>query len=412
MNHRMNGRSALVRGPLVLLALLAFPPAPARSDEGTPPPPIPRTKDFNYYLGLVNTTLPAFSSSMITVPNGPDWMAGKTVHAVAAAMLDSDPGTILTGGQVVLGYDPPDGPRYVKLDFGEGYIRYANQNRAFRASLPCSAVPATSADAAFTATAGALGVPTSEWDTRTVDLVKEREVDSEAQDPTPELSCEVERMVTMMRKAANGYPIFGSRMREAISNASERARLLVDWPRFVMASGLSMRTRTDVVTDLAERIFQAESNGTSLGAEVDLEIRLGYAPTPDGFVPVARAAFLDIYARSAGQVMSVPLAYSPSSDVDVAAPLAGLQLRTRFDPMGGTALAEFFLPRPVGVRLTVVDVTGRLVATVAEGPYPAGWHQAVWNLRDGESRRVPSGVYFARLEAGGEAPTSKLLVIR
>ena len=411
MNIRTDRAAVLTGAATALLALLTILPAPARPEEGTPPPPIPRVKDMSYYLALVITTLPSFSSSMITVPNGPAWMAGKTVAAVAAAMLDSPPGTILTSGQIVMGFDPPDGPRYIKIDFGDAYIRHANQDRSFRAGLPCTAVPATSADAAFTATVGALGLPTSEWDARTVDLVMERGVDGEAQDPTPELICQVERMVTMTRKAANGYPIFGSIAREAISNAGERARLLIEWPRFVMATGLVMRTRTEVVADLAQRILAAESNGTSLGAEVDLEIRLGYAPTPEGYVPVARAAFLDIYARFPGQVVNMPLAYNPSSEVATPGSIAEVQFRTRIDPVGGIAVAEFFLPRPESVRLAIVDVTGREVATVADGAFSAGWHQVSWNLRDRENRRVSSGVYFARLEAGRESPTRKLLVV-
>lgn len=399
------------RGAAALLALLIVLPAPARPDEGPPPPPIPLTKDFGYYLGLVNTMLPSYSSSMITVPNGPDWMAGKTIHQVAAAMLDADPGTIVSSGQVILGYDPPDGPRRIRIDFGEGYIRHSNRNRSFRAGLPCAAVPATSASTAFTATVNALGLPTTEWDARTVDLVMERGVDGEAQDPPTETVCQVERMVTMTRKAANGYPIFGSMAREAISNASERARLLVDWPRFVMATGLIMRTRTDVAADLAQRILAAESNGTSLGAEVDLEIRLGYARTPEGYVPVARAAFLDIYARFPGQVVSVPLAYNPSSEAPPAQSITEVQFRTRLDPVGGIAVAEFFLPRPETIRLTVVDVTGREVATIAEESFPVGWHQRSWNLEDRQGQRVPSGVYFLRMQVGREAPTRRLVIV-
>jgi len=411
MNIRNLRTRALVSGALAVLFALAALPAPARPSEGAPPPPIPRDKDISYYQGLVNTKLPSFSSSMLTVPNGPDWMAGKTVAAVAAAMLDSPPGAILTSGQIVMGYDPPDGPRYIKIDFGEAYIRHANQDRSFRAGLPCTAVPATSADAAFTATVAALGLPSSEWGTRVVDLVMERGVDGEAQDPTPELTCQVERMVTMTRKAANGHPVFGSMAREAISNAGERARLLIDWPRFVMATGLVMRPRTEVVSELAERILAAASNGTSLGAAVELEIRLGYGPTPPGYLPVARAAFLDTYARFGGHVVSVPLAHNPSSGAALPAPLEEVQFRTRFDPAGGSAVAEFYLPRPESVRLTIIDVSGREVATIAEGSRGAGWHQASWNLRDRESRRVPSGVYFARLSAGRESPTRRLLVI-
>jgi len=240
----------------------------------------------------------------------------------------------------------------------------------------------------------------------------ERGVDTEDQDPTPETICEVERMVTMTRKAANGLPIFGSMVREAISNVNERARLLVDWPRFVMQTNVVMRTRTDVVNDLAQKILDAESNGGSLGAEVDLEIRLGYAPTPEGYAPVARAAFLDIYSQFTGHVMNIPLAVNPASDTGDPADLASVQFRARFDPADGKALAEFYLPQPETIRLTAVDVTGREVATIAQGDFSAGWHQASWDLRDRTEQRVASGVYFVKLQAGRETPARKLVVIR
>jgi hypothetical protein len=127
---------------------------------------------------------------------------------------------------------------------------------------------------------------------------------------------------------------------------------------------------------------------------------------------VARAAFLDIYERFAGVVLNVPLAYNPSSEVGPIEALAELQFRARLDPAGGSATVEFFLPRPETVRLTAVDVTGRQVAVLAEGPETAGWHQISWNLRDGEGRPLPSGVYFVKLMAGKEAPARKLVVIR
>ena len=393
-------------------ALLAGVAGPIWATEGPELPPIPRTKSLNYYLGIVDAALPAFTPAMLSAPSGPDWMAGKTVHDVALAMQDSDPGTIVAHGSLIMGYDPPDGPRYIKLDFDEGYIRFTNRERSYHTGSPCTAVPMTEANAALGATAGALGIPTSEWDVRTVDTVMERSVTGEAQDPTPEVTCQTERMVTMTRKSPNAYPVFDSMVRESVSNLHERARLLVDWPRFMLQTGLNMRTRTDVVTDLAERMLAAESDDSGLGAEVDLEIRLGYARKSGGFVPVARAVFADIYDRYAGLILDVPLALNPSSIDPGSDVLATVRFGARVDATLGIAQMDFFLPRPETVRLTIADVTGRQVAVLAEGDYAVGWHQVSWNLQDGRGRRAPSGVYFARLEAGREAPIRKILVLR
>ena len=41
-----------------------------------------------------------------------------------------------------------------------------------------------------------------------------------------------------------------------------------------------------------------------------------------------------------------------------------------------------------------------------------GEHRTAWDGRDGRGRPVPSGVYLARLEAGGRKAEQKLHVIR
>lgn len=69
---------------------------------------------------------------------------------------------------------------------------------------------------------------------------------------------------------------------------------------------------------------------------------------------------------------------------------------------GGAAPAE----------VSVFDVSGRLVRTVAKGLYGASFQTAVWDGRDAAGRRVPSGVYFIRAESAGQVKTLKLAVLR
>jgi hypothetical protein len=397
--------------PMTTLLMAALLPSPGRC-EGTEPPPIPRTRPLTYYTSLVNSVLPSFDGSMLAVANGPDWMAGKTVHQVATAVQDSDPGTIVSDGPVVMGYDPPDGPRRIKLDFSEGYVRYTNRLRSYHSSSPCAAVPTAEAENALVATLGVLGLPTAEWDARRVDTVMERSVDGEGQDPTVEPTCEIEQIVTMTRKASNGMPVFDSAARESVSNLHERARLMVDWPQFIMPTGLLMRSRAEVVNDLGQQIFEAESDQTGLGADVDLEIFLGYTKTSEGYRPVARAVFADTYARYAGEVLHIPLAYDASAGVRDGSILSSVQLRARPDAAAGATLLEFYLPGAARIRLRIVDAGGREVTVLAEREFAAGWNQVPWNERDAQSRRAASGVYFAHLEAGGRTVASKILIVR
>jgi hypothetical protein len=43
---------------------------------------------------------------------------------------------------------------------------------------------------------------------------------------------------------------------------------------------------------------------------------------------------------------------------------------------------------------------------------PPGRYSASWDGRDREAHRVPSGVYFYRLEAPGKVAVEKMVVIR
>ena len=82
------------------------------------------------------------------------------------------------------------------------------------------------------------------------------------------------------------------------------------------------------------------------------------------------------------------------------------------NPMRESARIDYVLPAPGTVNLRVFDAQGRLLRTLVEGEQPAGQASRLWDGRDAQGRRVPTGVYFYRLEAGGEVLTRKLMVIR
>lgn len=62
---------------------------------------------------------------------------------------------------------------------------------------------------------------------------------------------------------------------------------------------------------------------------------------------------------------------------------------------------------PVAVR--VYSPAGRLVRTLVDAPMPAGEHVIRWDGADGSGRRVASGVYFVRVEAGMERSRRKVV---
>ncbi|MBE0565671.1 MAG: S8 family serine peptidase [Krumholzibacteria bacterium] len=64
------------------------------------------------------------------------------------------------------------------------------------------------------------------------------------------------------------------------------------------------------------------------------------------------------------------------------------------------------------VSLRIYDVSGRLVKELVGGHRPAGYHQVAWQGEDGAGRRVASGLYFYRLEAGGFSQTRKVMLLK
>jgi hypothetical protein len=82
------------------------------------------------------------------------------------------------------------------------------------------------------------------------------------------------------------------------------------------------------------------------------------------------------------------------------------------NPFNPSTTLRFSLPEKGMVRLRVYDVTGRLVAVLADGVYPAGLHSVKWNGVNLHGRAAASGIYFCRLQAGVNEATRKMLLLR
>jgi hypothetical protein len=69
------------------------------------------------------------------------------------------------------------------------------------------------------------------------------------------------------------------------------------------------------------------------------------------------------------------------------------------NPAAGPLQIQYSVPRDGHVRLIVLDVQGRVVATLVDRVVPAGQHQATWTGATARGR-LP-GVYFPRIEGAG-----------
>ena len=77
------------------------------------------------------------------------------------------------------------------------------------------------------------------------------------------------------------------------------------------------------------------------------------------------------------------------------------------NPFTEATTLPFTLDAPADIRLVLFDAVGREVAIVAEGAYEAGTHTP---SVDGSG--LPSGVYLARLTAGGRSTTQRLTLLK
>ena len=82
------------------------------------------------------------------------------------------------------------------------------------------------------------------------------------------------------------------------------------------------------------------------------------------------------------------------------------------NPGRGSLRFSFTVPRESPATLTVYDVRGRRVKTVAQGTFARGVHWAVWDGRNGDGAPAQSGVYFYRLKLGDTVLSRRGLLVR
>jgi hypothetical protein len=105
-----------------------------------------------------------------------------------------------------------------------------------------------------------------------------------------------------------------------------------------------------------------------------------------------------------------------SDSVVTAAPmpaLAEVQLAECYpNPFNPLTTISFAISTASHARLQIVDLRGRLVATLIDEQILAGQHAVRWNGRDDAGREMPSGIYISRLVAGGQVAHGRMTLAR
>lgn len=84
----------------------------------------------------------------------------------------------------------------------------------------------------------------------------------------------------------------------------------------------------------------------------------------------------------------------------------------RPNPFASSTEIEFVLERPGHADVSVYNVGGRRVARLVNESYPAGAHRVTWAGHDNDGGRLPSGVYFVKLQVGDHKSVRKILLTK
>jgi hypothetical protein len=95
----------------------------------------------------------------------------------------------------------------------------------------------------------------------------------------------------------------------------------------------------------------------------------------------------------------------------------GLPLETALlanfpNPFNPKTTIVYEVPGRTRVDLRAYDLTGRLVRVLEDSEVEPGRHAAEWDGKDGAGRRVASGVYFCRLEAGSVTVSRRMVLLK
>lgn len=82
------------------------------------------------------------------------------------------------------------------------------------------------------------------------------------------------------------------------------------------------------------------------------------------------------------------------------------------NPSSDGAELPLELAAPARVRAEIVDAAGRRVRVLADRAFAAGRSRLAWDGRDERGRRVPPGIYFARVRAGETSARTRIVRVR
>ena len=111
------------------------------------------------------------------------------------------------------------------------------------------------------------------------------------------------------------------------------------------------------------------------------------------------------------EVHRAPRYWDPASAVPPSPPSARI-VGNHPNPFNPSTTIAFALEQEQGVTISVFDVEGRRIATIARGHFEPGFHTVKWAGKDDAGRTVPSGTYLVQMETDDGAQAKKISLVR
>lgn len=130
------------------------------------------------------------------------------------------------------------------------------------------------------------------------------------------------------------------------------------------------------------------------------------------YTPACRLLVISRRGTRTDSMLSAPfMIYAPHgsavTDPDPAAPKEFVLAQNYPNPFNPSTTIRFSVPRQADVRVDILDILGRQVATLANGPHAPGDYALNWNGAD-----CATGVYMLRLQTGDKVLLRKMMLLK
>ncbi|NOT32657.1 MAG: S8 family serine peptidase [Candidatus Eisenbacteria bacterium] len=148
------------------------------------------------------------------------------------------------------------------------------------------------------------------------------------------------------------------------------------------------------------------STGTFTAIAADKRFESGVMTVIDRTVEAGHTYWYRVRVTDNGSVQT----FGPVQATSGTAVLEFALSRPVPNPSNGVARMSFALPQMSQVSVSIHDVQGREIASLANGTFQAGQHNLTWNGAT-NGGRAAAGLYFVRMSVPGRAPINQRLVV-